>query len=63
MKSGKIVLSSIIILLFIITQGASQDYKYQVNGLIIDEETQAPLIGATIQDSIAGIGKISDSNG
>jgi len=40
-----------------------QDNIYLINGLILDEETRAPLAGVTIQDSVTGMGKVSNEFG
>lgn len=49
--------------LYSLINTSGQDNNYLVNGLIIDEESQTPLIGVTIQDSITGKGQVSDRNG
>jgi len=60
-------LTYIIIILGIITlftgQSFSQDMKFTLRGMVISEESQKPLIGVTIQDTVSGAGRISDRDG
>jgi len=36
---------------------------FPVKGIILNEESQSPITGVTIQDTLSGFGQISDSEG
>ena len=60
----KEVFFSIAILLIVnVTSGHCQDGKYLFSGIVLDEITQNPIPGVTIQDSISGKGAITNNVG
>ena len=59
----EIFLSIAIVMIISIVSGYCQDGRFLIKGIVLDEITQNPIPGVTIQDSISGKGAITDNVG